>query len=364
MSVRYNVSAPVRSPKNELDFGSDSSGSESSCYSSPSPYVNTNKQIVATKGKSESEIKKDLKQQQQNQQAFLNRQPTDLFFPNTKNYTFKSWRQFFPTSRVTLRSLVYNPAWDAFFDSIQHKKYYIGIEKILSDCMLVENIVPFPELLFNSLNILSPKNIKGVFIGQDPYIQINRINNKEIPQAMGSSFSVPLYYPKPPSLANIYKNLVEFGHMKNIPESGCLSMWILQGCLMINSALTTIQGNSAAHQNLWVDFTQDLLRYINDTCHNLFFVAWGSKAHGLCMNIDCDKHYIITSSHPSPMGMTYANPMKGLSYARNKAIKTNKNNRETQLQVTYDAFKNVDHFGKINSYLTSIGKKTILWDVI
>ena len=207
--------------------------------------------------------------------------------------------------------------------------------------------------MFNTFNVLSPKQIKVVIIGQDPYPGANKINGKLIPQAMGFSFSVPLNYPKPRSLEKIYENLLEFEHIKKIPNGGCLAPWILQGCFMINATLTTFYIKKNVHKNTWKFFTDDLLEYINSKCENIVFAVWGAQAHQLCQNIDPYKHHIITSSHPSPLG--YDKTFSGFTYGKNKNPKE---------RVTYQPFKSTDHFGRINTYLKSVGKKEIMWDLI
>ena len=58
---------------------------------------------------------------------------------------------------------------------------------------------------------------------------------------MGMSFSVPEGVPLPPSLKNIYKELVNDKDIKNftdIPISGCLEKWAERGVLLINATLT------------------------------------------------------------------------------------------------------------------------------
>ena len=261
----------------------------------------------------------------------------------------------FPDKKVNLRSLIFNPAWYEFFDMIEKKPYYKRMEEIFSE-YLVKNkyaIIPYPELVFNAMNILSPNKIKCVFIGQDPYPTVNKINGRWIPEAMGCCFSVPLGYPKPKSLENIYKNLLDFRHIKEIPSTGCLAGWILQGCLMINASLTTFAGKKNAHKNVWKNFTNDLLAYINSKCNNVVFVVWGKDAHLLCLNIDPMKHHIITSSHPSPLG--FDKTFSGFIYgALNPSKRKN---------VVYKPFKTIDHFGGINEYLRSVNKGEIMWDL-
>ena len=41
-----------------------------------------------------------------------------------------------------------------------------------------------------------------------------------------------------PGLLSVYNNLLKYGHIKEIPEHGCLDYWAYQGCLMLNASLT------------------------------------------------------------------------------------------------------------------------------
>ena len=257
----------------------------------------------------------------------------DCITVNVKDYPFQSWDKKFPDKKIKIRSLCFNSEWDPFFDKID---YYEQIEQELEKYLRKgEIILPYPDLLFNSLNILFRNMLKVVFLGQDPYFNINE---EGIPQACGLSFSVPYGYPAPPSLHNIYQNLVKYGHMKTKPRDGCIMGWVVQGCLMINSAWTTLHKQPNAHKSIWPRFTKDFLMYINDNCENLVFLSWGSNAHELSANIDSKKHLIIRSSHPSPQSF--------------------------MTEGRYPAFMSVDQGGLTNKYLKSHGKDPIIWDVI
>lgn len=281
---------------------------------------------------------------------------TDYLFANANTYNFKSWKECFPDNQVSLRSLVFNYDWYSFFDIVSTKPYYSGMERILSSCLKQNaEIVPHAELVFNAFNTLSPKDIKVVLIGQDPYPGATKINGRYIPDAMGYSFSVPYNYPTPLSLHNIYANMVEFKHLSKIPKSGCLAGLVLQGVFMINSSLTTLYATKKAHSAIWRDFSNDLLDYINKTCDNIAFLVWGRDAHMLCLNIDPKKHCLITSSHPSPLG--YDKTLSGFTYGPGKQLRDRK-------PVTYPSFKSTNHFGKMNSYLESVKKESIFLDVI
>lgn len=368
-------------PVNELDFGSESSESSEEIVvnvnvninTKPKNEINVVKKSIFLDADEESDddeldehiktkiskpIKKTYKPVKKNviPCSFPPRPVSDYLFADAETYSFKSWGQCFPNNKVSLRSLVTNPAWNEFFDIVEQKPYFKGMERILSDYVAAkkETILPYAELTFNSLNVLSPHQIKVVITGQDPYFNVNKINDVSIPQAMGFSFSVPKNYPKPPSLQNIYKNLEDFGHVKKKPESGCLAYWVAQGCFMINAAFTTFFGKPNAHKDLWRDFTNDLLAYVNTKCENIVFLVWGAFAHNLCINIDPYKHHIITSSHPSPLAVDKT--FNGYIYGKSK-------NPRDRKPASYSSFKSTDHFGRVNTYLASVNKPQILWDL-
>lgn len=314
---------------NELDFGSDSESNSpppsqikknKSCHSAPIPFI------------------------------FPNRSIRYSLFVDAQNYDFLDWPKAFPNKLVHLRSLVRNPEWDEFFSSIENKPYFKKIQSDLSDHLSKSKskmIVPRAELIFNAFNITSPSDIKVIIIGQDPYPGFN--------QATGLAFSAPLNSPIPKSLINIFSNLLDYGHLSHPPIHPCLSPWSLQGVFLLNTALTTLLRVRDAHSKLWEYFKLDLILYLNSKLSDIVYVAWGSPAHQLCLNIDPKKNSILTSSHPSPM--SYDRGLNGRTYGILK-------NASDRKQAYYPAFKTVDHFGKINQYLIMKNKSPILWDLI
>ena len=72
-----------------------------------------------------------------------------------------------------------------------------------------------------------------VILGQDPYHGPN--------QAHGLSFSVLRPTPPPPSLKNMFKELIQDENVPaftRVPNHGDLSSWADQGVLMLNAVLT------------------------------------------------------------------------------------------------------------------------------
>jgi len=341
----------------ELDFVVESESKKPVIKRSQKQIIKFDSEVSETSETSETEEEihfKEVLSQNTIKPIIGNRCFFDYLIPNANNYHYKTWRDAFPDKVVSLRSLMFNPGWNDFFDGIKYKPYYNQMEKILSSYLDRDDVIlPHAELVFNAFNVLSPKDIRVIIIGQDPYPGANRIKDKLIPQAIGFSFSTLKNYPKPESLNNIYQNLLQFNHIDKIPDTGCLSGWVAQGCFMINAALTTFYSKKNVHRDLWKSFTNDLISYLNLRCENLVFLVWGKDAHYICKYVDPRRHQLITSSHPSPLA--FHKGFNGFSYG----VLKNESDRKEQ---AYPAFRYTDHFGRANTYLKSVGKRAILWD--
>lgn len=255
---------------------------------------------------------------------------------STQSYDIKSWKDKFPDYNVKLQNLPIDPSWKPFFNNNIIKQELESINEYLSACLNQSNgnveIFPYPDLVFNALNITPLSKIKVVILGQDPYF------NKEnkIPQAMGLSFSVPSGIHIPPSLDNIYKNLKKFDDNYQIPTHGDLSSWAEQGVLLFNTSLTVEEKSPNSHTKKWTKFSDLLIQYISDNCTNVVFALFGAPSLDKLKFIDQKKHSVTISSHPSP-----------LSYS-----KTLRN---------YKSFSETDHFNQINKFLKEKNNETIKW---
>ena len=116
-------------------------------------------------------------------------------------------------------------------------------------------------------------NIKVVIVGQDPYHQPK--------QAMGLSFSVPKGIKTPPSLVNIYKCIENDPDIKGFkrPNHGDLTAWAKQGVFLLNAGLTVVDSKPMSHKDAgWEDFTDEVIKVINDKCEGVVFLLWGKPA--------------------------------------------------------------------------------------
>ena len=334
----------------ELESDPESEISENEEYS---------KKTIFLDSESDLEESKPIVKKSINVESIIGKQSIiHYIIPDSNNYKFKSWLECFPTKKVYLRSLLFNPKWKEFFDLIEQKIYFSNMEKILSSYLTSSKleILPKAELVFNAFNILSPEKIRVVVIGQDPYPSMQLVNGKSVPDATGLSFSTPINHPKPESLKHIYENMLHYGHIKSIPHTGNLSSLAVQGFFFINSALTTYHTKRNVHRDLWKSFTEDLLNYLNNKFQNIVFLIWGADAHRACKKIlDPKRHCIITSSHPSPLG--YTKTFNGNEYGKFKDEGNRKN-------VVYPSFQSIDHFGRVNDYLTKYGNHKIYFELL
>ncbi len=154
-------------------------------------------------------------------------------------------------------------------------------------------VYPPGHLLFYAFDTCPFDKVKVVIIGQDPY--------HEPGQYYGLCFSVLDGVPFPPSLVNIFKEIQnDLG--KPVPRSGRLERWSNQGVLLINSILTVRAHQAGSHQGKgWEEFTDAVIKRINDEKENVVFMLWGVYAQKKGAFIDRTRHCVLTAPHPSPL---------------------------------------------------------------
>jgi uracil-DNA glycosylase len=151
---------------------------------------------------------------------------------------------------------------------------------------------PFPDI-FNALNLCPPDRVKVVILGQDPYHGDGEAN--------GLAFSVARGVKIPPSLRNIFAEMQRDLSLTS-PAHGDLTHWAKQGVLLLNATLTVQKDLAGSHQNKgWEQFTDSVIRYLNNSFPHLVFLLWGNFARSKAAFINKDKHLVLESAHPSPL---------------------------------------------------------------
>ena len=186
------------------------------------------------------------------------------------------------------------------------------------------HIYPPPESIFTAFTLTPFNAVKVVIIGQDP--------SHGPGQAHGLSFSVPDGVKIPPSLRNIFKELVsDIGCPA--PVHGNLESWAHQGVLLLNNCLTVENGKAGSHQGKgWEAFTDAAISQLAEIREHLVFILWGRKAAEKGHAIDASRHLIVTAAHPSPLS-------------------------------AYNGFFGSRPFSRTNSYLKAHGQTAIDWNI-
>ncbi|MFD2670874.1 uracil-DNA glycosylase [Marinicrinis sediminis] len=153
-------------------------------------------------------------------------------------------------------------------------------------------VYPPADLIYSAFTYTSYQEARVLLLGQDPYHGPG--------QAHGLSFSVQPGIRIPPSLKNIYKELHADTGLA-IPKHGCLIPWAQQGVLLLNTVLTVREGKPASHQGYgWEDFTDQVIRRLNERDTPMVFVLWGKHAQSKQELITGGHHLVLTAAHPSP----------------------------------------------------------------
>ena len=184
-------------------------------------------------------------------------------------------------------------AWKSKLIEEFEKEYFVKLTEFVKEEYRVNTIYPPGSLIFNAFNLCPFQNVKAVIIGQDPYHGPG--------QAHGLCFSVREGVDFPPSLINIFKE-IESDLSLNKPLNGNLERWAAQGVLLLNAILTVRAHQPGSHQKKgWEQFTDSVIRILNNEKQNLVFFLWGAYAQKKGEAIDRSRHMVLESVHPSPL---------------------------------------------------------------
>lgn len=214
-------------------------------------------------------------------------------------------------------------SWKPILKQEFNKEYFKNLTTFVKSEYQQYKCFPKGSEIFAAFDFCSFDDLKVVIIGQDPYHGVS--------QANGLCFSVNNNIGMPPSLQNIFKE-IETDLGKPIPANGNLERWAKQGVLLLNATLTVRAHQAASHQKKgWETFTDAIISEISSKKRDVVFLLWGGYAKKKGVIIDNNRHFVLTSGHPSPLSAN-----RGLWFG-NK------------------------HFSKTNTFLKSKGLPVIEW---
>ena len=184
-------------------------------------------------------------------------------------------------------------SWDQVLAGEFEKEYYQKLRQFLIEEYRNKTIYPNMHDIFNALKTTSYDDVKVLILGQDPY--------HEPGQAHGMAFSVQPGIKTPPSLVNIYKELLDDLNIE--PAShGYLQKWAEQGVLLLNTCLTVQAHKANSHKGKgWELFTDRVIELLNEREKPVVFILWGANAKAKTKLITNPNHLILTGAHPSPL---------------------------------------------------------------
>jgi uracil-DNA glycosylase len=183
-------------------------------------------------------------------------------------------------------------SWIPFFE--EHSALLNSISESLTP--YIHDLCPKVVDVLRVFELTELSGINVVIVGQDPYYNGS---------ADGLAFSIKHGSKISPSLRNIYQEIFRGGAFDNLVGAGFdgnLNGFV-DRVLLLNTALTTLNGIAGAHKGLWRKFTSSLITYISENVRYFVYLAWGKHAHSFCHLVD-KRHDIIKTSHPSPLGVT------------------------------------------------------------
>ena len=184
------------------------------------------------------------------------------------------------------------PSWQARVGDELDKPYFQKLREFVNAERRRATVYPPEDEVFTALELTPYERVKVMILGQDPYHGPG--------QAHGLAFSVRPGVPRPPSLANIFKELKAEMECP-IPRHGSLVSWAEQGVLLLNAVLTVREGEPNSHKGKgWETFTDAVIRAVAAREDPVVFVLWGGYAAKKEALIGAP-HYVHRSAHPSPL---------------------------------------------------------------
>ncbi|MGA0358826.1 MAG: uracil-DNA glycosylase [Ilumatobacteraceae bacterium] len=183
--------------------------------------------------------------------------------------------------------------WNPLLRDQFDQPYWADLQAFVEDERRRGPVYPPRDEVFAALHHTSHGATRAVILGQDPYHGPG--------QAHGLCFSVRRGVARPPSVANIHRELHDDLGVPP-PVHGNLERWAAAGVLLLNTTLTVRGGEAGSHRDRgWERFTDRIIEVLSARAEPLVFVLWGSSARAKRPMIDTGRHGVVESAHPSPL---------------------------------------------------------------
>jgi uracil-DNA glycosylase len=201
--------------------------------------------------------------------------------------------------------------WPALLGDELASPWFLELTAAVEAERRTHTVFPPAGEVFTAFRLTPLDDVKVVILGQDPYHGAG--------QAHGLAFSVKPGVKPPPSLKNMFKELVVDAGCP-MPQTGCLEGWARQGVLLLNTVLTVREGEAHSHKGLgWERFTDAVIEKLSRREGHRVFVLWGGPARKKAKLVDTSRHSLVEGAHPSPLSARHWFGCKAFS-AINQAL--------------------------------------------
>lgn len=156
-------------------------------------------------------------------------------------------------------------------------------------------LLPESKDLFKAFELCPVKDFKCVLLGMDPYPMVSQ----GIVVADGLAFSCSYTKKEQPSLKLIY-DAIEIdicdGFSLTMLRDTDLTSWAKQGVLLLNSALTTVEGKPGAHKELWRPFMTFFFEEVLLHFSGIPLIFMGKQAQEYNKNLK--NFHLLNLEHP------------------------------------------------------------------
>jgi uracil-DNA glycosylase len=176
------------------------------------------------------------------------------------------------------------------------KPYFVNLMNFLEEKRKQKTIYPSKNQIFDAFLDINLEDVKVVILGQDPYHTKGK--------ACGLAFAVNADQKAPPSLKNIYKEMLN--DLGKEPKD--LKELKKEGVLLLNTILTVEEGSPLSHKNIgWENFTDQVLKLLWQSNKKIVFLLWGNHAKRKEKELFQGEsgHLVLKASHPSPLSARY-----------------------------------------------------------
>lgn len=185
--------------------------------------------------------------------------------------------------------------WEPFLrDSLLETPYMDKLITRIQEDYKSNTIRPAKSDIFRAFKVTSFADTRVVILGQDPYP-----NKRANGLAFGNE-EEDTFVSYSPSLDKIYKCVEKtvYGGLK-LDFDPTLVSWAQQGVLLLNSALTVVDGTAGSRTKWWRAFIRETILALNENKTGLIFVLLGGQARLFEPFINKKAHHVLTYVHPA-----------------------------------------------------------------